>query len=87
MNASRLRLSVTVSMIMAASSRRFSVSGCLPKSDSMDAQPLSSWRRLTVWVHTHVCPGCRPVWRSLHATKDALSALRDAEVTLDGDSR
>jgi hypothetical protein len=59
----------------------------LALSDSMDAQPLSSWRRFTVWAHTHFCPGCRPVWRSLHATKDALAALRDADVTPEGDAR
>jgi hypothetical protein len=49
----------------------------------MDGQPLSSWRRFTVWLHVRICPGCKPIWRSLHATKDALAALRDTDPASD----
>jgi hypothetical protein len=30
-------------------------------------------------VHLAICPRCRPLFRSLRATKDALAALRDTE--------
>jgi len=49
-------------------------------SDQLDGQPLPRWRGLVVRLHLAICPRCRRVARSLEATRDALSALRDADV-------
>jgi len=48
-------------------------------SDYLDGQPLSPWRALTVRLHSRLCPGCRPIYRSLRETKRALAALRDRD--------
>jgi hypothetical protein len=49
-------------------------------SDHLDGLPLSPWRRLTIFTHRTICPLCRPIWKSLNATRDALAALRDEDV-------
>jgi hypothetical protein len=46
-------------------------------SDQLDGQRLPFWRGLLVRWHLMVCPRCKLVNRSLAATKDALSSLRD----------
>lgn len=48
-------------------------------SDHLDGQPLPFWRGLMVRWHLLICPYCKRVNRSLTATKDALTALRDFE--------
>jgi predicted anti-sigma-YlaC factor YlaD len=44
-------------------------------SDYLDGAPLPWWRRLLVSFHARYCPACRPLYRSLEATQEALSAL------------
>jgi hypothetical protein len=46
-------------------------------SERLDGQPIPFWRRLLVRLHLSVCPQCKLYNRSLEATRDALSALRD----------
>ncbi|APR77177.1 Hypothetical protein A7982_02524 [Minicystis rosea] len=49
-------------------------------SDHLDGEPLSLLQRALVRFHLTVCPPCQNVHRSLAATRDALHALRDADV-------
>ena len=46
-------------------------------SDHLDGERLPFLRGLLVRWHLLVCPRCKLVNRSLEATKDALSSLRD----------
>jgi hypothetical protein len=52
-------------------------------SDHLDGEKLPFWASLKVRCHLLICPPCRRVRRSLDATRDALSALRDADVAAD----
>ncbi len=49
-------------------------------SDHLDGQPIPFWRKLMVRWHMAMCPLCIRYNRSLVATRDALSALRDADI-------
>jgi hypothetical protein len=49
-------------------------------SDRLDDQPIAWWRVLLVRLHLRVCPHCIRYERSLSATRDALTALRDRDV-------
>jgi predicted anti-sigma-YlaC factor YlaD len=49
-------------------------------SDHLDGQPMPFFRGLMVRFHLSVCPQCRRVNRSLVATREAVRALRDADV-------
>jgi predicted anti-sigma-YlaC factor YlaD len=51
-------------------------------SDRLDGEPLPLFVRLKVGLHLRLCPQCRRVQRSLVATREALHALRDADVDL-----
>ena len=55
-------------------------------SDRLDGQAIPFPASLLVRFHLAVCPPCRRVHRSLVATRDALVALRDADVSLDTDT-
>ena len=46
-------------------------------SDYLDGQSMPVWPRMFVWLHLRMCPRCRRVHRSMQATGDALSALKD----------
>ena len=52
-------------------------------SDHLDGEELPFLARAMVRFHLTVCPPCRRVHRALLATREALHALRDADVTLD----
>lgn len=49
-------------------------------SDRLDGEPLPLVPRVLVALHLTICPPCRRTHRSLVATREALRALRDAEV-------
>jgi hypothetical protein len=49
----------------------------------LDGQKLPFWVSFKVRFHLMVCPPCRRLHRSLDATRDALGALRDAEIASD----
>lgn len=53
-------------------------------SDALDGAPVPWWARPLVRLHLAVCPSCMRMRRSLDATRDALSALRDADPQKDG---
>jgi predicted anti-sigma-YlaC factor YlaD len=53
-------------------------------SDRLDEQPLPLRVRAYLRFHFTVCPPCRRFARSLTATRDALGALRDADVVQGG---
>jgi predicted anti-sigma-YlaC factor YlaD len=52
-------------------------------SDHLDGQPLPLGVRLMVGLHLRICPPCRRVHGSLVAAREALLALRDADVDVD----
>lgn len=52
-------------------------------SDYSDGQPVAVWPRILVWLHLHICPGCRRVNRSMQAMNHALAALRDEPPRMD----
>jgi predicted anti-sigma-YlaC factor YlaD len=54
-------------------------------SDHLDGERLPLLGRLLVRLHLAVCPPCQRFHRSLAATRDALRALRDADVAIDHD--
>ena len=49
-------------------------------SDHLDGQPLTLTGRLLVGLHLGICPMCQRYNRSLKATRDALSLLKDSPV-------
>jgi predicted anti-sigma-YlaC factor YlaD len=52
-------------------------------SDQLDGEPMPLGARLLVKLHLTICPPCRRAHRSLVATREALRALRDAEMETD----
>lgn len=56
-------------------------------SDQLDDQPIPWPRRMLVRLHLRVCPQCIRYNRSLEATRDALSALRDPDPDPSGEPR
>jgi hypothetical protein len=50
-------------------------------SEHADGEPLGFTMSALVRFHMLVCPPCRRFRRSLAATREALGALRDAELT------
>jgi len=52
-------------------------------SDHLDGEPLPLLGRVLVRVHLAICPPCQRFDRSLRATREALHALRDADVAPD----
>ena len=48
-------------------------------SDQIDGQPMPFFSGLLYRLHQRLCPRCRRVERSLLATRDVLSALRDID--------
>jgi predicted anti-sigma-YlaC factor YlaD len=58
-------------------------------SDELDGEldeTLPRSTRVFIRFHLTVCPACRRMARSLAATRDALSALRDADVVTSVDA-
>lgn len=51
-------------------------------SDHLDGQPISTVGRFLLRLHLTICPPCQRYHRSLVATREALSALRDADVEI-----
>jgi predicted anti-sigma-YlaC factor YlaD len=49
-------------------------------SDHLDGEPLPLLTGVLVRFHLRVCPPCRRLHRSLRAAREALRALREAEV-------
>lgn len=54
-------------------------------SDHLDGEPIPFPARLLVRLHLTICAPCRRAHRSLVATREALHALRDADVNEEGD--
>jgi hypothetical protein len=50
-------------------------------SDRLEGKPLPFWRGLLVRLHLTICPPCQRVNRSLAATRDALRALADEDLS------
>lgn len=46
-------------------------------ADAMDGEPMPPLRRAEVWMHTHICFWCRPLYKSLLENREALRRLRD----------
>ena len=53
-------------------------------SDHLDGVPLPLLARAWVRFHLTICPPCRRVHRALVETREALRALRDVDVEIEG---
>jgi hypothetical protein len=54
----------------------------LPRSHysaHLDGEPIPLRARFMVWLHLRICAPCKRYHRSLVATRDALSELRDKD--------
>jgi predicted anti-sigma-YlaC factor YlaD len=48
-------------------------------SDYLDGELTPPLLKLEVAVHAHLCPWCKPVYRALEQTREAVRALRDED--------